>query len=143
MLATDFLTSNYIKAEDIRPNFCIEATIVSVRPHDFEDGSEKLVVYVDTGQGVVLNQTRLKALIAAHGPHPDNWLNKLIVIRRGTTVYVGREVPCVVIEPVVAERIGAEQRPVIGRPALKSVETQPGPDRAPDGPDDPDGEVPF
>jgi hypothetical protein len=71
-LATDFLNSNYFRAEDLDPNVVIETTIVSVRPREFEDGS-KLVVYTDhQGKGVVLNQTRLKALITAFGPNFDN-----------------------------------------------------------------------
>jgi hypothetical protein len=109
--ATDFLNSNYFRAEDLDPSVLIETTIVSVRPRDFDDGSHKLVVYTDhQGQGVVLNQTRLKTIIAAFGANIDNWPGKKIVIRRGSTMYSGKPTPAVVVEPVVPTRIAAEPR---------------------------------
>jgi hypothetical protein len=107
--ATDFLNSNYFRAEDLDPSLLIETSIVSVRPRDFDDGSHKLVVYTDhQGQGIVLNQTRLKTIIAAFGPNFDNWPGKKIVIRRGSTMYSGKPTPAIVVEPVVPTRIAAE-----------------------------------
>jgi hypothetical protein len=114
MLATDYLTSNYMRAEDLESNVCIEATIVSARPREFEDGETKLVIYVDyQAKGIVLNQTRLKALISAYGANPDNWIGKTIIISRSMTMYAGKDAPCIVIEPVVADRLGAEKRPAL------------------------------
>jgi hypothetical protein len=115
-LATDYLTSNLLNADGLESGVSIEATIVSARPREFEDGETKLIVYTDyLGKGIVLNQTRLKALIAAYWPNPDNWTGKTIIIKRGTTMYAGKETGCVVIEPVVADRIAAQQqqRPVV------------------------------
>jgi hypothetical protein len=115
---TDYLNSNLFKAVDIESNVRIEATIVSVRDRDFEDGTTKPIIYTDyLGKGVVLNATRLKALIAAWGVNPDNLIGKKVVISRGMTRYQGNDVPCVEVEPVVANRIGAT-----ARPALKAVE---------------------
>jgi hypothetical protein len=117
--ATDFLNSNYFRAEDLDPSVLIETTIVSVRTRDFDDGSHKLIVYTDhQGQGVVLNQTRLKTMIAAFGSNFDNWSGKKIVIRRGSTLYSGKQTPAIVVEPVVPTRIAAEQRQ--GRIAIES-----------------------
>jgi hypothetical protein len=107
MKMTDFLTSNLINALSLEPKVKIEASIVSVRPREFEDGTTKAVIYLDfEGKGVVLNQTRLKALIAAFGTSPNNLIGKTVIISRGMTKYQGRDVPCVDIEPVVADRIG-------------------------------------
>jgi hypothetical protein len=109
---TDYLTSNLLKAADIEPNVRIEAIIVSIRDRDFEDGTTKPVIYTDyLGKGVVLNQTRLKAGVAAFGPHPDNWVGKSIVLSRGPTTYKGEPTWAVVMEPVVANRIAASGAP--------------------------------
>jgi hypothetical protein len=114
--ATDYLNSNYYRAEELEPGVLIETTIVSTRGVEFDDGA-KLAVYTDNGgKGFVCNQTRLKALIGAFGANLDNWRDKPIVVSRGETLYAGKAVPCIVIEPVVATRIGAEKRPVIEGP---------------------------
>lgn len=115
---TDYLNSNLFNAAGIEPGVRIEATIVSVRDRDFEDGTTKPIIYTDyLGKGVVLNTTRLKALIAAWGVNPDNLIGKKVVISRDVTKYQGNDVSCVEVEPVVANRIGAT-----ARPALKAVE---------------------
>lgn len=68
---TDYLNSNLFNAAGIEPGVRIEATIVSVRDRDFEDGTTKPIIYTDyLGKGIVLNTTRLKALIAAWGSIP-------------------------------------------------------------------------
>ena len=145
---TDYLTSNYLKAADLKPDVRIEATIVSVRSVDFEDGTTKPVIYTDyLGKGVVLNQTRLKTLIAAWGPNPDNLIGKTIIISQGSTMYAGEETACGAIKPVGAERIAASPRGVAsitsGRSAgLKSVEDLP-PADAPEGPNQFDDDIPF
>jgi hypothetical protein len=148
---TDFLTSNLINAAGLDPNVKIEAAIVSVRPREFEDGTTKPVIYTDhLGQGLVLNQTRLKAGIAAWGPNPDNWIGKIIIISQGMTTYAGKETPCVVMEPVVANRLKAGAPRVAitsGRAAsIKAVENAP-PRDCYDGPSDGGGDttedIPF
>ena len=114
MKMTDFLTSNLINAVSLDPKVKVEATIVSVRSREFEEGAKtvvKAVIYTDyEGKGVVLNQARLKALIAAWGTNPDNLIGKTVIISRGMTKYQGRDVPCVDIEPVVADRLGTIAR---------------------------------
>jgi hypothetical protein len=106
MKMTDFLTSNLLNAAALEPNVKIEATIVFVRSREFEDGTTKAVIYTDyLGKGVVLNQTRLMALITAWGTNPDNLVGKTVIISQGDTTYSGKKVPCIKIEPVVADRI--------------------------------------
>ena len=168
-LATDFLNSNYFTAENLDPNVLIETAIVSVRPREFEDGSLKLVVYTDhVGKGVVLNQTRLKTMIAAFGPNFDGWAGKQIIISKGSTVYSGKTVPAIVVEPVVPTRIAAVPRSALEASSPKPIQTirgpitpgsveirsgrhmrsdpqptVPPPDAGPDGPGDPSDDIPF
>ena len=79
-LATDFLNSNYFRAEDLDPNVLIESTIVDVRPREFDDGT-KLVAYTDhQGKGLVLNQGRLATVIAAFGVDYTGWPGKQIIL---------------------------------------------------------------
>jgi hypothetical protein len=105
MNMTDFINSNYIKGEDIAQNVLIEATIASVKKKEFEDG-EKSVIALEDGRQVVLNQTRLKALIGAFGPNSENWIGKSVILSRVQAMYAGKPLPAVKIEPIVAPRIG-------------------------------------
>jgi hypothetical protein len=144
--ATDFLNSNFFRAEDLDPNVRIETTIVSTRPRDFEDGETKLVAYTDYqgGKGIVFNQTRLKACIAAWGPNLDNWVGKPLIVKRGATMFKGDPTWAVVVEPVVAERIAAEPRRP--RPAITSGGRPPTPPEPPPincAPDGSDEDMPF
>jgi hypothetical protein len=111
--ADEFLTSNLLNASMLTPNTKIEATIISVRKRDFEDGSKKLVVYTDyMGLGIVLNQTRLKEMIRAFGVNYETqWVGKKLIISQGDTAYQGRPEKRVVIEPIVATRIGTAPKP--------------------------------
>jgi hypothetical protein len=111
--AADFLTSNLINAEMLDPNVRIEATIAAVRPHEYKDGTTKLVVYTDyQAMGVVLNQGRLKAMIRAFGVnYATHWVGKKIVIYQGDTTYQAKAVKGVMIEPIVATRIGTAPKP--------------------------------
>jgi hypothetical protein len=110
---TKYLNSNLFNAKGIEPGVRIEATIVSIRDREFEGGETKPVIYTDyLGKGLVLNQTRLKAGIAAWGPNPDNWIGKSIVISLGETTYAGEATGCVVMEPVVANRIATHSATV-------------------------------
>ena len=127
--ANDFLNSNFFKGEGIEPNVRIETTIASWRSREFDDGI-KLVVYTDyQAKGVVFNQTKLTTMI-------------------DVTQYAGKDVACVVVEPVVAARIAAEPRrprPVItsGKPPTPP---EPPPVREYNGPSDggdPDDDIPW
>jgi hypothetical protein len=112
MNASDFFTSNLLNATSIPADVRIEATVVSARPREFDDGL-KLIIYTDyRGKGVVLNQTRLGALVEAWGLNYEDWAGKQIIISQGSTTYGGKAVPCVKIEPVVAERIARQGAPV-------------------------------
>jgi hypothetical protein len=109
-LATDFLSSNWINADFLNGGLIIEATIVSAGPHTFEQsGDVALTIRLDyEGKGLVLNQTRLKAMIAAFGPNTDNWVGKQIRLSQGDTVYGGQPDKCVVLEPILPNRIPAK-----------------------------------
>ena len=119
---TSYITSNFITGEGLEENVRIEATIVGVREHDFE-GDVKPTVDLDDGRRIQLNQERLKALIGGFGPNPANWIGRPIVVSRGTTTYGGKRVACVVIEPVVLTRIGADPKPAIATQPVRKGST--------------------
>jgi hypothetical protein len=130
---TRFLTSNYIKAEDLDPNVLIESGITSVQRAEFEEHGEvivKPVVRLEDGRGIVLNQTRLRVLIGAFGPNAANWLGKQLIVRRGKTHFQGRSVAAVEIEPVLAPRIEGPSPQAV--PAIEKPRT--GSSTAPAGP---------
>jgi hypothetical protein len=144
---TDYLNSNLFNAAGIEPGVRIEAIIVSVRDRDFDDGTTKPIIYTDyLGKGVVLNATRLKALIAAWGVNPDNLIGKKVVISRGVTKYQGNDVPCVEVEPVVANRIGTRGATVTaigGHREPPKPSAPPLIDNMPGGSDELDDDIPF
>jgi hypothetical protein len=145
--ATDFLTSNFLNARSLDPKVRIEATIVAARPHKFENSETKLVIYTDyLAKGVVLNQSRLQAMIDAFGVNYEtNWVGKKVIIFQDETFYQGKPTPCVAIEPIVADRIAAQStRPALeqgrsSRPDVRRVldlyeDPPPPPSEAGDGP---------
>jgi hypothetical protein len=110
---TDFINSNYIRAEDLAENVLIEAVIADVKRKEFEENGEvviKPVVALEDGCQVTLNQTRLMTLIGAYGHNSDNWIGKTVIIKRGTAMYAGKTVPAVKLEPIVAPKVAAEPR---------------------------------
>jgi hypothetical protein len=144
--ATDFLKSNFLNAAAIPPGVIIETMIVSARPHEFEEGEIKLVVYVQhEAKGIVLNVTRLRVMIGAFGSNFDTWPGKMVRIFRGETMYSGKKVDCVEIEAVNPVRIPTEQRPaleLVGRETDADCEAAPPIDERPFSPED-DESIPF
>ena len=65
------------------------------------------IIRLEDQRGVVLNQTRLKAMIAAYGPNSNNWLDQPIRVRRGETLYAGKRVATVEVEADPSARIAA------------------------------------
>jgi hypothetical protein len=128
----DYLTSNFIKAEDLEEGVIIEARISSVSDREFEEKGQatiKPIIRFEDGRGVVLNQTRLREMIKAFGPNPENWVGKTINVLRGTTLYSGRTVPAVEIDVETVPRLEASQP----APQLAAPETSPAPEPAPQG----------
>jgi hypothetical protein len=114
MRMTDFV-NGYLKAENLEPNVKLEDVITDVKTTDLDEKGEivsKPVISLESGTQIVLNQTRLRALIQGFGPNSDNWLDKKIMISRASTTYSGRTVPAIAIEPVVAPQIAAQPKRV-------------------------------
>jgi hypothetical protein len=114
-LASDFLTSNLLRAEDLKPGEIIEATVVSAAPNDFEDG-RKLIIRLDVrgGIGIVLNQTRLKTMIGAFGlAYETAWPGNKIRAFQGPEKYGSKPTVTIVIKPIVTDKLKAEQRKAI------------------------------
>jgi hypothetical protein len=145
--AAEFLTSNLINAKSLEADVRIEATVIAARPREFEDGSTKLTLYTDyQSKGVVLNQGRLKKMIAAFGPNYSNWVGKQIIIFQGWTVFQGENVPCVEIDPVRADRLGrpgAQQRSASRSDFHSGRNPPPPPPDHYDGPDNRGDDTPF
>jgi hypothetical protein len=109
MRMTDYV-NGYLKAENLEPNVKLEDVIVDVKTTDFDEKGEivsKPVIALESGTQIVLNQTRLQALIRGFGPNSDNWLDQKIMISRTSTTYSGRTVPAIAIEPATAPQIAA------------------------------------
>ena len=104
----DFFTSNYYNANNVPDGVLIEEVIANVVRKEFEENgvaTTKAVIRLDSGKAIVLNQTRLGALVGGFGHNPNNWLGKTIIVRRGSTMYQGRPAACVEVQPVVAPRL--------------------------------------
>jgi hypothetical protein len=74
-MMTSFLNANYIRAEDLQENVLLEKIICEVKSKDFDEDGEvvtKPVIAFEDGSQLVLNQTRLRVLIGAHGPNANN-----------------------------------------------------------------------
>jgi hypothetical protein len=101
----------------LSPGVITEAGITDAAPRKFEDNSVKLVIQLDNSQALVLNQTRLRQMIAAFGLHYDKWCGQKIRYWRGTAMYQGKPVAAIAIEPIVTEKIAAESRQALAPPA--------------------------
>ena len=149
--ATDFLTSNFLKATDLEEGVIVRAVILAAHPNEFEDGTTKLVIYTDyKAKGVVLNQTRLKTMIEAFGPNLDNWVGKTVSLRRGPTMFKGEATWGIFLDVDRSERIavrdmnvaaiGDYRRPSAPTPPAPPIDNYYGPN---DGGGDPTEEIPF
>lgn len=67
---------------------------------EFDDGKETALYFEETKQGVTLNATRRKAVIAMYGRDVDEWPGKKVMLRRGKTKYMGKPIDCIdIVEP--------------------------------------------
>jgi hypothetical protein len=116
VLSTDYFNSNWFNAKDFDNGLVVEATIVSAGPHTFaQSGDTALTIRTDyMGKGVVLNKARNVALTTAYGPNTDNWIGKQIRLFQGDTLYQGKPEKCVVVDPILQDRIAS---PAPAKPA--------------------------
>ena len=142
----DFITSNYYNSTNVPDGVILEEIIINVVRKEFEENGvaeTKAVVRLHSGKALVLNQTRLTALVGAYGPNPNNWLGRTVLIKRGMTHYQGRPVACVDVQPIVPPRIEGESAPASiagpksspsGAAATPSTEQAPAAELAPPAP---------
>jgi hypothetical protein len=135
------LITGYVRAKDLEVGVKLERTIIDTKRQVFpeKDGeTTKIVVVCDGGEQLVLNKSRLRAMVCAYGLNRSSWIGKVVLISRSTTQFGNDVVPCVLVEPVVATAIAARPRPVItsGRPkaSTNAVEAPP-PIETYDGPE--------
>jgi hypothetical protein len=141
-LATDFFKAKFINAESLQPNVRYEATILSAGPHQFENGEVKLVIGLDyRGRVIALNWTRADALMDGFGMDYDGWVGRRIAFFRGMTTFQNTPKACVVVEPILAPQVTAEQRPALFKPkpdirSGRGAWDDPAPPAEYDGPND-------
>jgi hypothetical protein len=90
MLMSDFL-KGCVKAEELEPGSSATARIIAVDSREFEEG-KKGVLFLDifSDRGLVLNQTNLKALMAAFGANSENWVGQEVVVNRTLADFKGK-----------------------------------------------------
>lgn len=71
--------SEYITGEECKSPKVL--TIKSVDLKEFDDGEQKVCLeFAETDKAILLNKTRLKAMISDHGPETQSWLQKKIML---------------------------------------------------------------
>jgi hypothetical protein len=115
---THYIRTNYITGESLEPGVLYEDVVVRVEERLFDGDDEPTSILVfESGKKLPLNQTNLKALVAAFGPHPDNVIGKTITYFQKMVGFAGKDVPGVRIKCSVAERIAPSQ----SKPRLSSA----------------------
>jgi hypothetical protein len=111
IMDTSNLLTGCVKAEELESGFCVTARITAVESREFEEGT-KGVLFLDVfnRRGFVLNQTNLKALMAAFGRKSENWVGQDVVVNRTLADFKGKPVPAIRLEVV--------RRPSVNAPAV-------------------------
>jgi hypothetical protein len=95
---SEYLTGNFIRAEELQPNVIYEHTIVSVDVQNLL-GKDQPIIWFGNERGIVLNYTRLKVMIDNFGPDSDNWPGQTIRYHRAPTTFQGLPVATIEIMP--------------------------------------------
>jgi hypothetical protein len=129
--ALKYVTNKLIKAEMLpTTGHGIRCKITKVFDRDFTDNNGdtviKIVLETDyEGFCVVLNQTRLWAMITAFGENYDLWVGESIILKQGSTNFGGKMVAAIVLIPVVRDKLAAEQhRAALEAPAPTGPEPE-------------------
>jgi hypothetical protein len=93
-----FFSTNFIRAEELEENVVYEATIVSVDTQTLRGKVQPVIWFVDE-RGIVLNHTRLKAMVAGYGSNGDDWIGQVVRYRRGSTMFQGQPAATIEIVP--------------------------------------------
>jgi hypothetical protein len=120
---TSYVNTNYYTGEGCDPGVEYQETIVALKERLFDGDTEATAILCfESGRQLPLNQTNLKTLIRAYGPHPDNLIGQKIILYREMVPFGGRMVPGVRIHCVVAgarPAVAAEARKAIGSATTK------------------------
>jgi len=93
--ATDFLTGNFIKKEDVQAED-VTLTIANVEPVQFTNADtqqvdRRLQVTFNNDKKLTLNATNLQILIKRFGAHTQNWIGQAVTLYFDDNVtYAGR-----------------------------------------------------
>lgn len=102
--ASQFVKSKYLKGSDLDKRKPMRATIQDVEQEEFPEQGTKLVLkFLELDQGVVLNKTQTRDLIAMFGAQTGTWRGQRVNLMQVPSSYPGK--PTILIteaEPVVA-----------------------------------------
>lgn len=136
MKTSEMFPSKWIKCSDLQGR---RAT-VTIDHMDFEDlgdGQKPVVYFVGKEKGLVLNRTNALAIEELLGDETDNWPSGRICLVPSKTMYQGKRVDCIRVEPAPA---GAPARPA--QPQRPQPRPEPVPEPPEPGSDD-DDSLPF
>lgn len=73
------VTSDYLGGQDCRQAKVLTITAVELR--EMDDGEQKVALeFNETSKQILLNKTRLKAMMGLYGPETNAWLQKRIML---------------------------------------------------------------
>jgi hypothetical protein len=124
--ARKYAASSFIKIEDVEDKPMRECIV-----HVKEGQYGKLEALLESGRKLGLNGTSVGALMSEFGTDYEKWSDKDIEIYAGQVKYQGS-----LKDAVLA-------RPLDGEPLEAMSDAKGPPIEYPDGPDDPDDEIPF
>lgn len=95
--------SDFLKASDLQDK---EVTVTMSHVEMTELGSEQKPVLYFAGKdkGLVLNKTNCNTIIGMYGPNSDGWKGKRIAIFPTQTDFQGRQVACIRVKILQAQR---------------------------------------
>ena len=117
--ASQFVKSKYLKGSDLDKRKPTRATIQDVDQEEFPEQGTKLVVrFLELDQGIVLNKTQTRDLIAMFGAQTGTWRGQRVNLMQVPSSYPGK-------------------------PTILITEAEPAPAGASTGSTDEDDDLPF
>jgi hypothetical protein len=111
MKISESFPARFFKTDDVPSE--VEVTITECKKEDVtgsnDPADKKPVLYFsDKKRGLVLNRTNAGILAEAFGDESDNWQGQRVTLYPTTTLYMGKNVPCVRIRVSKSSAVGVE-----------------------------------
>src|SRR3954469_25920399 len=131
LTVNQFFPSKYLKAHDLQGRE-VKYKISHATSERIND-QEKLVIYfVGNQKGLVLNKTNAKTIALKFGVNAENWSGAEVIVYPAMVDFRG--------PPTESIRI---KIPTLTAVPRANHDVPPLPDHVPEGPEDPDDEIPF